>query len=81
MTQKDFNPTLHITLSDMHTEQGPRGENVTVFHIPCTKTYPTGQDIYWATQADPSDPHWAWINHLHINEPPTDIHAFSTKKQ
>ena len=54
---------------------------VTVFHITCTKTALAGQDIYWATQADLSDPHWAWTNHLCINEPPADAHAFSMKKQ
>jgi hypothetical protein len=39
-----------------------------------------GEDIYWAEQADPSDPHWAWLNHSRINSPPINAHAFATKK-
>jgi len=80
-TQRDFNTSLHITPSDVCTEQGPHGKNITVFCIPHTKTSLTGQDIYWAAQADLSDPYWAWINHLRINEPPTNAHMFMTKKQ
>jgi hypothetical protein len=70
---KGFNPNLHVKVADVWSEVDRNGIIVTVFHLPCTKTSQTGQDVYWAPQSGLSDPRTTLENHLNINHPsPTD---------
>jgi len=48
-----------------------------VFHLPHTKSSPSGEDIYWSDQHGPSDPQAVLRNHLTINYPPNDKALFS----
>ncbi|KAF8802321.1 hypothetical protein BYT27DRAFT_7226442 [Phlegmacium glaucopus] len=64
---KAFDPALHVKVSDV----------LTVFHLPRTKTTPTGEDVYWAAQEGPSDPHAALVNHYSVNNPPLGSPLFA----
>ncbi|KAG2056796.1 hypothetical protein BDR06DRAFT_879473 [Suillus hirtellus] len=74
---KDFNRQKHVTVGDIRHEVDRHGFNVTVFHLPRTKTSPTGEDVYWATQSGLVDPLAALTNHLHVNNPSTSDALFS----
>ncbi|KZT31024.1 hypothetical protein SISSUDRAFT_995597, partial [Sistotremastrum suecicum HHB10207 ss-3] len=52
---------------------------VTVFALPKTKASATGEDVYWAKQQGPEDPHFALQNHFRINNPDLDSPIFSWK--
>ncbi|KAF8158021.1 hypothetical protein B0H34DRAFT_769023, partial [Crassisporium funariophilum] len=60
----DFEPHRHVTTACVRLSAGPAGERVTVFHLPRTKCAPDGEDVYWARQSGPSDPEWAFFNHM-----------------
>ncbi|KIK76924.1 hypothetical protein PAXRUDRAFT_99168, partial [Paxillus rubicundulus Ve08.2h10] len=47
-----------------------QGNAVTNFHLPKSKSALNGEDVNWARQVGPSDPHTAFKNHLEINLPP-----------
>ena len=50
---------------------------VTNFHLPHTKSAPSGEDVNWAKQTGPSDPSSAFENHLLINTPPVNGPLFA----
>ena len=50
-----FNPSLHVTTSNLQVERNQNNLEVTVLHIPHTKAAPVeGEDVYWSRQ--PRDP-------------------------
>ncbi|KAF8815668.1 hypothetical protein BYT27DRAFT_7224837 [Phlegmacium glaucopus] len=53
---KAFDPNLHVKVSDVRRDEDRHG-----FHVTTTST---GEDVYWAAQDGPSDPHAALENHL-----------------
>lgn len=52
---------------------------VTQFALPFTKTSSTGEEVFWAAQAGPTNPRAALDNHLQINSPPPSGHLFAYK--
>ena len=76
-TLKSFDPNIHVKRSNIRIEHDRQGLQQTTFFIPRTKTALEGEDVYWATQSGPSDPHVALANHFAINDPPHDIALFS----
>ena len=74
---KAFGPSQHIKPSDICWDQDQHGHQVIVFHLPHTKSSPSGEDVYWSDQHGPSDPQAALCNHLTINNPPNDKALFS----
>ncbi|KAG2029159.1 hypothetical protein BDR03DRAFT_1096313 [Suillus americanus] len=72
-----FDPKLHVSLDcvkDMRDRQNLTTKN---FHLPRTKSAPEGEGVHWAKQAGLSDPEEAFLNHLRINEPPTNFALFA----
>jgi hypothetical protein len=76
-TLTSFNPAQHVKPADMKLGQDRHGFRVTVFHLPRTKASTDGEDIYWAAQAGPSDPHAALQAHMRINRPTAEQHLFA----
>jgi hypothetical protein len=74
---KSFDPLRHVKPSDVHEEEDRNHNHITVFTIPRTKTKLEGEDVFWAAQEGPTDPKAAWDNHLTVNSPPADGHAFA----
>ncbi|KAF8811676.1 hypothetical protein BYT27DRAFT_7088953, partial [Phlegmacium glaucopus] len=74
---KAFDLALHVKVSDVCHDKDRHGFQVTVFHLPRTKTTPTGEDVYWAAQEGPSDPHAALVNHYSVNSPPLGSPLFA----
>ena len=73
-----FNIAHHITLVDLRIENNQNGTEVTVLHIPKTKTAPIkGEDIFWSRQHGPTDPYAALENHRRINNPSNSDHLFA----
>jgi hypothetical protein len=72
-----FDPLTHIKVSDIRHEKDRNGFNVIVFHIPRTKSSPTGEDLYCAAQSSDADPRSVLNNHLHVNTPPINGALFS----
>ena len=61
----------HVKPSDIRLDQDRHSLKVTVFMLPQTKTSITGEDVYWETQQNLSDPQAVLANHFTINNPPT----------
>lgn len=77
-SQKAFNPSIHITPSNLRVETDRNGLLVQVGHLPTTKSSPIdGEDIFFSTQIGPSDPWAALQDHLRINKPPAQAHLFA----
>ncbi|KAJ6618817.1 hypothetical protein B0H10DRAFT_2217312 [Mycena sp. CBHHK59/15] len=50
---------------------------MTVLGIPWTKSKLGGEDIFYATQNNITDPCGSFANHLRVNAPPANSHLFS----
>lgn len=74
-----FSPSLHITILNVHEDLDRNGRSVKRFALPFTKTSPTGEEVFWATQLGNSDPRAAFENHLKINVPPPTGPLFAYK--
>jgi hypothetical protein len=72
-----FDPSKHITRSHVSHTRDHNLLPVTVFHLPSTKSAPSGEDTQCAPQNLPSDPITALRNHFEINDPPPDAHLFA----
>ncbi|KIJ06731.1 hypothetical protein PAXINDRAFT_91569, partial [Paxillus involutus ATCC 200175] len=79
-TLHSFDPLSHIKPSDVRIERDRQGNAVTNFHLPKSKSAPSGEDINWARQDGPSDPHAAFENHLKVNSPPCGGPLFAYRK-
>ena len=77
-TLQRFNPSTHITRQNLTYDQDRNGLKVTVLHLPRTKMVGSeGEDVYWATQGDETDPTAALQSHLQINQPTDASHLFA----
>ena len=72
-----FQVSRHITPAGVQVKEDREGRTVHAFFLPCTKSSPTGEEVFWAHQDGLSDPLWAWQNHCTVNEPPQNTHLFS----
>ncbi|KAH7907931.1 hypothetical protein BJ138DRAFT_1069615 [Hygrophoropsis aurantiaca] len=72
-----FNPTIHVKPSDVRAEHDRNDLQMTVFHLPRTKTTHEGEDVSWAKQHGPTDPETLWNNHKTVNNPPPEGALFS----
>ncbi|KAH8993206.1 hypothetical protein EDB92DRAFT_1756183, partial [Lactarius akahatsu] len=77
-TINTFHPDTHVTTHNLSYDQDRNGLKVTVLHLPSTKAAPRdGEDVFWATQSDGTDPTAALQNHLEVNQPPGTAHLFA----
>lgn len=77
-SQTAFTPAAHVKPADIRLDSDRNGLVVKVVHLPKTKSAPAdGEDIYFATQAGPSDPWTALHQHLQLNTPPHHAHLFA----
>lgn len=76
---KQFHPTKHITRSHITHHHDLNGLPVTRFHIPWTKTSPTGEDTQCAPLGGVTDPIGALKRHLRINPAGPESHLFAWK--
>lgn len=77
---KDFDAKKAICRENIETVTDGQGLAQTVFHLPWTKTAPTGEDVYWARQEGLSDPESALKNHFRVNkDPPQHSPLFAYK--
>ena len=74
-----FDPTVHITRKNISIQRDRQGFEVTNFHLPRTKAAPQEEDVNWAKQDGPADPHQALLNHFNVNGTPNDLHLFAYK--
>lgn len=72
-----FDPSRHVSRARVSFDKDREGQQVTVLHIPHTKTSPQGEDVCWAKQEGPMDPDAALAHHLEVNNPPQDSHLFA----
>ncbi|KAI6145830.1 hypothetical protein BKA82DRAFT_145085 [Pisolithus tinctorius] len=63
-----FDPTQHITPNGVHEDIDCNGLSTTVFFLPSTKANSKGEEVNWAKQSGPSDPHDTLLRHLQMNE-------------
>ncbi|KAF8129570.1 hypothetical protein EV363DRAFT_290807 [Boletus edulis] len=77
-----FNPAIHVTREHMSLQRDRQGLEVTNFRLPRTKSSQQGEDVSWAKQSGPCDPHAAIHHHFSLNNPPPNAHLFAyrTKK-
>lgn len=76
-----FDPLCHVKVMDMRCETDRNGFEVTTFSLPRTKTALGGEDVYWAVQSGPADPHAALKNHFAVNAPSPSAALFSWRHQ
>ncbi len=76
-----FNPVHHVTTRSIRHETDCKGNEVTVIFIPWTKTSPRGEDVAFAVQNGPTDPHVAFKRHLQFNNPNPEQHLFAHRMQ
>lgn len=76
-----FTPGEHVSPCHVRQDLDREGRRVWVVHIPRTKSAPSGEDLCFATQADPVDPVAALQNHLSVNDPAENGPLFAYKKQ
>jgi len=74
-----FDHTKHATLAHLRQEKDRNGLQVTVLHIPVTKSASEGEDVSWAQQNGLTDPCEGLENHMQINKPPSNGHLFAYK--
>ena len=72
-----FDPTLHVSPANLSNAAGRDGDEVTVLHLPRTKTNAEGEDVYWAKQHGDTDPVSALEHHRQVNRPTNDAHLFA----
>ncbi|KAH8997874.1 hypothetical protein EDB86DRAFT_2913778 [Lactarius hatsudake] len=81
-TINSFHPNTHITTRNLSYDQDRNGLKVTVLHLPSTKAAPSdGEDVFWATQSDGTDPTAALQHHLELNQPAEASHLFTYRVQ
>ncbi|KAJ7219526.1 hypothetical protein GGX14DRAFT_533259 [Mycena pura] len=73
----DFDSAIHVKPSNVREETDPQGLKMTVLGLPWTKSKPSGEDIFYATQDNVTDPCRIFANHLRVNGPPPNSHLFS----
>ncbi|KIK79663.1 hypothetical protein PAXRUDRAFT_160762, partial [Paxillus rubicundulus Ve08.2h10] len=78
-TLTSFNPKRHIKCADVRVERDRNNIEITVLHVPETKTNREGEDLSFLRQApnNPTDPWVALDNHFVINEPLLNLLLFS----
>ncbi len=60
----NFSPTLHVTpAANLSNTRNREGDQMTVLHVPRTKTSIEGEDIYWAKQEGETEPVAALEHH------------------
>ncbi|GLB39587.1 hypothetical protein LshimejAT787_0700970 [Lyophyllum shimeji] len=74
-----FDTSTHVSRRCLRRDQDRSGKKVTVLHLPCTKSAPQGEDVYWSAQTGLTDPEAALDHHLEVNQPPEDGHLFAYK--
>jgi hypothetical protein len=73
-----FSPSSHVTTANLRVDRNPDGLEVTVLHIPSTKSAPLeGEDVFWSTHPGPTDPYEALSVHRRINNPSETHHLFA----
>ncbi|EIM79638.1 uncharacterized protein STEHIDRAFT_87996 [Stereum hirsutum FP-91666 SS1] len=78
-TLNAFNGSDHVKRSDIRRAVDDEGNEVTIFHLPRTKSAPIdGEDVFWARQPNAiSDPERALQLHLLINDHGDNCALFS----
>lgn len=72
-----FDPSHHVTPSNLRTETDRNHLEVTVLHVPHTKAAPIeGEDVFWCQQHGPTDPYEAMSIHFRVNNPSSHDHLF-----
>ncbi|KAI0628844.1 hypothetical protein C8Q77DRAFT_1220680 [Trametes polyzona] len=79
--QKAFKPAQHPSRSNVRSEVHRDGSQVTVIHLPRTKSASDGEDISFARSNHCADPAGALKNHLEVNALPDSCHLFAYRKQ
>lgn len=74
-----FDASAHVKVSDIRYAVDRHGLQVTILHLPRTKTSAGGEDIYFASQSGVVDPTSALSHHLAINAPSPSHALFSWK--
>ncbi|KIK82464.1 hypothetical protein PAXRUDRAFT_153755, partial [Paxillus rubicundulus Ve08.2h10] len=77
VTLSSFDPKLHIHQTDVSIIRDRQGLEVHNFHLPHTKSSPSGEDVNWAKQHSQSNPYTTLMNHFEINEPPAEGPLFA----
>lgn len=73
-----FRASRHISITGIqHDVEDENGHRVTIFHLPWTKVAGRGEDVFWAEQADETDPKAALAWHIRTNRPAPEEHLFS----
>ncbi|KIK75356.1 hypothetical protein PAXRUDRAFT_173099, partial [Paxillus rubicundulus Ve08.2h10] len=80
-TLLSFNPLHHVKPSDVQIDHDRQGNMVTNFHLPRSKVAQDGEDINWARQDGPSDPHKVFKNHIKVNSPPDNGPLFTYRNR
>ncbi|KAI6146953.1 hypothetical protein EDD17DRAFT_1494766 [Pisolithus thermaeus] len=76
---KHFDPTKHITWAHMSHHHDLHGLPVTKFHIPWTKTSPTGEDTQCMPLESITNPIGALKHHFCLNPADPNMHLFAWK--
>ena len=77
-TLSSFDPNVHITTRHLSYDQDRNNLKVTVLHLPRMKSAGNeGEDVYWASQNDDTDPTAALEHHLQVNQPSEASHLFA----
>jgi hypothetical protein len=73
-----FSPSCHVTVTNLRVDRNSDGLEVTVLHLPQTKSAPLeGEDVFWGAHPGPTDPYEALENHRRINQPSENNHLFA----
>ncbi|KAG6326827.1 hypothetical protein ID866_12263 [Astraeus odoratus] len=75
-----FDPVENISLAGVRTKSDRNGFITTVFTLPHTKASTTREEVQWAKQEGPTDPHDALQAHLASNDPPMDGPLFTYRE-
>ena len=76
---RDFDASRHITVSRVQEGTDGNGLSVFIFMLLWTKVSAMGENAYWVKQDSPADPQEAFLNHLWVNNLPTEAVLFSWK--
>ena len=80
-TLSSFDPKLHVKCADVCDKQDRQGNIVKNFnYLPYTKSTPSSESMNWAKQSGPSDPTFAFDNHIKVNNPPLEGPLFAYKQ-
>jgi hypothetical protein len=67
---ESFDKSTHVMPANVSSVHDHSNLEMTAFHLPRTKSSPTGEDVSWAKQHGLTDPDTAFANHLLVNAPP-----------